>query len=798
MKELKKSLKRIYTRFVVLTALVVFGAIAIAQGNKDQGLESPPMNSTAQTLQASVAQPIPNNDGVSQASFEEPMDIPDLPAALPPAQSGSMDETDEPDAWGEIESQPVSSALPEADPVDAIGYDDALPEETDSAPRQNPFRNAQAQPDSLPADDGYDDALLDPPPLLPEDSAAAVDGYDDLEVGVADPPPASDFDQPAYEIPEGSYDPPASGGDLDVPSYNEPTYDESIPSYDDPTTEAPAADYNEAGYDQGDYAAPGEDGAYAVPEYDTAIESQPVEPAPVAPRATQQPNANSRTAPRAAPSNHTQAFPQRETIDGPSVPSMNLASRSESLASSTGRPGPQTMEGIQTPTVTVQKLAPEEVQVGQTATFEIRVRNIGRVTADNIVVRDEIPAGTKFIDSTPKVTRAENGALYWDAGSLPPGQEYSIEVQVVPLTEGQVGSVATVSFEASASARTMSTKPALVLEHTGPKKVLVGDKVRFQIKLSNPGTGKASNVVLEEDVPKGLSHSSGPKLEYEVGTIQPGQTRHLELVLRAAQAGDVLNTLVARADGGLSVEDVSELEVVKPQLSVNIEGPGRRYLERKATYTVSVSNPGTAPAKNVELTARLPRSLKFVSTNNSGYYDQNLHAVIWSLEQLPAGEMGRAQFTAMPIEMGDFQIQADGKAAMGLEDSREHAIRVEGIAALLFTLQDQVDPIEVGGQTSYLVRVVNQGSKDATNVQISAAVPNGMRPLEAEGPTTEQIQDQQIVFAPIDRLPAKGEVTYKILVQGTEANDYRIRVRMTSDDIATPVIKEESTRVYSD
>ena len=209
----------------------------------------------------------------------------------------------------------------------------------------------------------------------------------------------------------------------------------------------------------------------------------------------------------------------------------------------------------------------------------------------------------------------------------------------------------------------------------------------------------------------------------------------------------MINSLVARADAGLIAEDQVELEVVAPELQVAIEGPKRRYLERQATFTVAVANPGTAPARNVELIAQLPPGLKFVSTNNSGYYDQSRHAVIWSLEQLPAAEMGKAQFTAMPVEMGDYRVKAEARAEMDLVAQQEHPISVEGISALLYVLADKVDPLEIGGQTTYEIKVVNQGSKAATNVQFMAQVPEGMRALGAKGPTAEQIHDQQIAFA---------------------------------------------------
>jgi uncharacterized repeat protein (TIGR01451 family) len=200
----------------------------------------------------------------------------------------------------------------------------------------------------------------------------------------------------------------------------------------------------------------------------------------------------------------------------------------------------------------------------------------------------------------------------------------------------------------------------------------------------------------------------------------------------------------------------------------------------------------------VELVAQLPTGLKFVSTNNSGFYDQSRHAVIWSLEQLPAGEMGKAQFTALPIEMGSFQVHAEGHAEMGLEARKEHELTVEGIAALLFSLADKVDPIEVGGQTSYEIKVVNQGSKAATNVQFAALIPEGMQPVGAQGPTSESVEGQQVTFAPLEHLAPQEQAVFQITVTGQAAGDHRFRVQMTSDETTAPVIKEESTRVYSD
>ena len=73
----------------------------------------------------------------------------------------------------------------------------------------------------------------------------------------------------------------------------------------------------------------------------------------------------------------------------------------------------------------------------------------------------------------------------------------------MPTAEGEIGSVATVHFGADASARTIATRPQLVVETAVPKhKVLIGDQVTLSITISNPGTGVATGVVL------GRAHSA--------------------------------------------------------------------------------------------------------------------------------------------------------------------------------------------------------------------------------------------------------------------------------------------------
>ncbi len=463
----------------------------------------------------------------------------------------------------------------------------------------------------------------------------------------------------------------------------------------------------------------------------------------------------------------------------------------------TGRPGESLLEGSQSPSITIQKLSPEEIQVGKRCMFAIRVHNTGQRTAQNVRIHDEIPLGTELIGTAPRAD-ISGSEVMWDLGTLSPGEQRTVEMELLPKEEGELGSVATVSFAAQASAKSLCTRPELALRLTSKAQVHVGQQHVVQIELTNPGSGDATGVMLLETVPAGVSHEAGPALEFEVGTLQAGETRRMDLVLTAEQAGRVSNVMVARADASLQEEAVCEFEVIAPELQLSIEGPQRRFLERPATYKVSIDNPGTAAAKDVQLVTHLPKGMQFVSANNMGEYDSSTHSVHWSLAELPANERGTVELVALPIEAGAQTLEVATKARQGLEDATDKQVLVEGLSALMFEVEDVEGLIEIGGETTYEIRVRNQGSKAATNVQVAALMPAGIRPLSGQGETRHQIEGPRVVFTPLAQLAPKSDTTFRIQAQGVRPGDQRVRVQVTSDDLQQPITKEVSTKVYAD
>jgi uncharacterized repeat protein (TIGR01451 family) len=283
-----------------------------------------------------------------------------------------------------------------------------------------------------------------------------------------------------------------------------------------------------------------------------------------------------------------------------------------------------------------------------------------------------------------------------------------------------------------------------------------------------------------------------------VGDLKPGESRQLQLHLKTVKPGTITNVITAKADASLRAEHRFNLEITAPQLDVALAGPKRRYLEREATYQLSVSNPGTAAAQQVELVAYLPQGLKFVNANNAGRYDQATRAVYWRMEELPVNRQGTVELVTMPVEPGQFNIKVRGAAQRGLAVEKEQPVLVEGLAAVLFQLSHTKDPVEVGGETTYEITVANQGSKASSNLQLSIFLPAELKPLAAEGPTRFTIESGKVVFEGLPRLDPKSVAAFRVRARGIRAGDLRVRCQLMTDELQRPVVKEESTRVYAD
>jgi len=466
------------------------------------------------------------------------------------------------------------------------------------------------------------------------------------------------------------------------------------------------------------------------------------------------------------------------------------------------RPGDPQWEIQQQAALVIEKLAPPTVQVNVPAKFLMVVRNVGRVPAGQVLIRDRVPEKARLIQANPKPTRQDGDLMEWELAALAPGEAYQIQLDLLPTEPGEIGSVAQVTSSAVAATRTRSTRPQLNIEHAAPAQVMVGQTVVMNIVVRNDGDGVAENVIIREVVPPQLMHPSGNEIENPLGNLAPGQTRTLQLPLVARTPGTARNTIRVSGDGKLSAEHSIDIQIVAPQLQVLGDGPERRFLSRPATHTFQVKNQGSANATNVQMMARLPQGLRYDSSSPAGRYDPSRHAVFWAMANLPSNAEQSVTLTTMPMAPGEQPIEFHALADLNQPQVATQTLLVEQLSELFFDIDDLQDPIEVGTNTIYVIRVENQGSQIANNVAMVVDFPAGVEPLNVESPIEYQLQrdgqNSRLVFAPVANMNPRAQMVIRVEARGSQEGDHRIEVRMTSAQRPAPVSKQESTKVYAD
>lgn len=462
----------------------------------------------------------------------------------------------------------------------------------------------------------------------------------------------------------------------------------------------------------------------------------------------------------------------------------------------TGLPGPQNQSGRQEALVTIEKILPPEVQVNRKEQIKIIVCNTGSVKIKDVILSDIVPAKTILVSTTPRITPGRGGELVWKGFELAPKEQREFLYEIIPQEEGEIGSIASLTYQAEISSRTLSTRPRLKVEVQTQKEVLIGEPISLDISITNVGTGTASGVVLVEKVPDGLKHVGGKVLDNHINTIAPQETKKLTLTLESVKPGLAINVLEVTAENGI-VENVStQIQVNSPELKLEIVGSNTRYLDREATYILKVSNPGTAAAHDVRISAELPKHVEFVRTNNLGEYDKQRHSVDWELVELPISiPPGELELVVKPIEAGTTRLALRGEGKQDLAAEVTHEIVIDGMPALSYEVKSLSDPVEVGKEALYEVQLANRGTKVSTNIHLRIQIPDEMKIIETDGPTQYRVMPGGVQFDRLDALGPKELVVYKIKAICSQPGDHRIRTQVSSDDMEL-LVKEESTRVY--
>lgn len=437
-----------------------------------------------------------------------------------------------------------------------------------------------------------------------------------------------------------------------------------------------------------------------------------------------------------------------------------------------------------------------DIHVGEACTFRLVVRNGGDKPAGEVVVDATIPAALELTDAGTASVAGDG--FRWSPGPLGPGAVKSLTVTAVPASRGEIELTAVVTTRTAATETFAVAEPLVEVVVEGPDRVMIGDPAPYTIVIKNPGTGTAEDITIEALIPTGLEHSKGARLAMGIGSLTPGESRVVRLPLTAIDGGQHAVTVVATAGERLRSEAAADVFIITPSLKLALDGPGLRYVGRTATYTLTVTNDGSAPNSNVRVTQQIPEGFAFVRADGSGRFDSVTRQAKWFLGRLDAGESRELKLELSAERLGSFVLQAATISEHGARSDASVTTLVDGTPSLTMHIVDLDDPVEVGAETAYEIRVKNEGTKAASNVATSCKLPAGVSLVEATGATDSRAEGQVVFFRPLGTLRPGQSVSYRVRVKGRQAGNQRFRVRLSSDSITEPLIFEELTKFYAD
>jgi uncharacterized repeat protein (TIGR01451 family) len=431
--------------------------------------------------------------------------------------------------------------------------------------------------------------------------------------------------------------------------------------------------------------------------------------------------------------------------------------------------------------------------------YDIHVKNLTRNTLNGVVVSDMAPNNQTIQSTAPSATRGESGNIQWTLGALGPGEEQVIHVQAMAPKAG-AGAMAnaclTAQFNNALCSSVQVVEPNLALTKVMTEtSVLNCGSITSTITVKNTGTGDATNVVIHESLPDGLTSDGKGQFDINVGTLSAGQSKPITLNLKASKVGKFENTATATADGGLTAKSATVATTVgQPVLQLTCKAPDKIFPGGTANLEATIKNTGDAPCDPV-VTVNAGGNAKLTSAEGVTPTGDASGATI-RVGQLAPGQSRTFAVGAMTDALGviNFNIGASAECTQAVQSSC--TTNVVGIPALMLNGYDDPDPVQVGQTTTYTLKLTNQGSAPLTNVTLVATMEDNMQYVSDTGPTRGAVQGKTITFDPIATIAPKDVKTYQIVIRATGPGQVQLRAEAQSNEITKPLVKTETTNFY--
>ncbi len=250
----------------------------------------------------------------------------------------------------------------------------------------------------------------------------------------------------------------------------------------------------------------------------------------------------------------------------------------------------------------------------------------------------------------------------------------------------------------------------------------VGGDLRYRIRIE--ALDAVSNVRVNETLPAGVQFRSaspsasivGSNIGWTFPSMARGDRQDIDVTVRPTAEGDHTICSTVTVDNAFCLNFFAG----QPRLDVVKKGPASVELGEEASWTVTVTNAGSAVATNVVVTDTLPDAFTPTSSLRQNIGD------------LAPGQTRTVTYTAKAVKQGNFQNQAVASYDGSGPDGRGSAGASPAASAPIAVVQSGIRVRKTGPAEAYVFKpevfqiiIENTGDTDLKDVRITDILPRG-------------------------------------------------------------------------
>ncbi len=325
-----------------------------------------------------------------------------------------------------------------------------------------------------------------------------------------------------------------------------------------------------------------------------------------------------------------------------------------------------------------------QAKAGDKITYAIDVTNDGVGAASQVVIEDIVPEGLELVKGSISDNGVEkDGRITWKLAKLEAGQTRTVTFQVqVPSvkTHTRWTNVASTYSEDDPDPKTTppveveTFAPHLTIEKSQKRNegnrtkdvlaVVGNDRVTYFIKVTSDGEADATDVVVTDAIPEGLTLVEGSvsdeglvengQITWHLGTLKTGTSRTVSFAVDVPEAEGVWRNIAEVVESTRPDEPTpsNEVEIKTPnegprvtieKLQAKNDGqPVKTRLKANMgdtiTYILRIQNHGTESARQIQVKDAIPDGLRFVegSITRGGTIENK--TITWKIDELKPDE----------------------------------------------------------------------------------------------------------------------------------------------------------------